>query len=119
VLLVLYMVSVATLGPDALSHLYWPLAYIYSLVSLRSFFFQGVGAFVIIVWTSAITLYLAVHIFCFGWNLPSVVNNSAHADGLRLLSISGAVALLTMATFLLPSIVVARDVLFHWLLQCP
>jgi hypothetical protein len=114
VLLVLYMVSVTTLGPDALSHLYWPLAYIYSLVSLRSFFFQGVGAFVIIVWTSAITLYLAVHIFCFSWNLSSVVKNSARAYGLRLLSISGAVALLTVATFLLPSIVVARDVLFHW-----
>ncbi|MCY0879899.1 MAG: GerAB/ArcD/ProY family transporter [Firmicutes bacterium] len=114
VLLVLYIVSVGTLGPDALSHLYWPLAYIYSLVSLRSFFFQGVGAFVIIVWTSAITLYLAVHIFCFGWNLSSAVGNSLRASQVRVMAVGGTVAALTLATFLLPSIVVARAVLFHW-----
>lgn len=112
VLLVFYVIGLATLGPNGVSHLYWPLVYIFSLVSVRTFFFKGIGAFVIMAWTSSIVLYLAVHMFCFAWSVTSDIRPPAAM--LRWGVVAAAGGLLIGATLFVPSVVQAREVLFHW-----
>ncbi|MBX5466117.1 MAG: spore germination protein [Firmicutes bacterium] len=68
-LLVLYVVVVSTLGPAAVAELRWPIIYVFSLITVRSFFVKGLGAFIVITWTVAMVLYQTVHLFCATWNL--------------------------------------------------
>jgi spore germination protein len=72
-LLVLGWVVAATLGPDPITHLVWPIIYVFGLVRVRGFFLEGLGLLIILVWTSALILYLAVHIFCVSWNFSSLI----------------------------------------------
>jgi hypothetical protein len=112
ILLVLYLVAVVTLGPDAVSRLYWPLVYIFSLVSIRLFFVRGIGIFVLIFWTSTVVLYLTVREFSWSWNATSLIPD------LPAIWRTGAVALMLTAVvaigMMVPSVVTARILLFQW-----
>ncbi|NMP21198.1 GerAB/ArcD/ProY family transporter [Sulfobacillus harzensis] len=112
VLLLFYVMGMSTLGPDGVSHLYWPLVYTFSLVSVRTFFFKGIGAFVIMIWTSSIVLYLAVHLFCFTWNITSEFR--APKNWLRWGIAALLAGLFLGITIVMPSVVDLRAVLFHW-----
>ena len=109
-LLMLYAITLGTLGPPAVARLQWPIIYVFSLVTVRTFFLKGVGIFVIITWTTAMVLYLAVHFFALGWNLESLATASARHRWWITALVAGAVWFLAN---LVPSDVYARWILFR------
>ena len=110
VLLLLYAISLVPLGPDALSRVYWPLVYVFSLISVQTFFLKGIGSFVIMVWTSTTVLYMAVHLFCFNWNIMSL---GKHSIALwRGVVFGGSAAALLAITTWIPSTIAAAEFLF-------
>lgn len=112
VLILLYVISIGTLGPDGVSHLYWPMVYIFSLVTVRAFFFKGLGAFVVMVWTSTIVLYLTVHLFCFGWSVSSAFDRPSPLLRWVIVALGGG--LLVVVGMVVPSSAQAHYWLFHW-----
>ena len=76
ILLLLDILVVGTLGPAPTSWGEWPIVYGFSLVTIRSFFLQGAGLFILIAWTNAMTLVLLVHLHAMSWNGDSVILTS-------------------------------------------
>lgn len=113
VLLIFYVVCLTTLGAPAVSRLWWPVIYVFSLISAQAFFFKGIGVFVLITWTSAIVLYLAVHLFCLSFNLFDQMAEPATMLT-RVSLVFGLVAALTLGTLFVPSELMARALVFHW-----
>lgn len=109
VLVVVFMVVMGTLGPAATSQLQWPMVYVFALVSVRTFFFKGVGMFVVITWATALILYLAVHLYCFSWSVQAMVNSS---DIVRRWIVLGAGAVVLVIALVIPSSVAAGKILF-------
>ena len=114
ILVMFYFICLATLGAPAVSHLYWPIVYVFTLISTQAFFIKGLGIVVIITWTVAIVLFLAVHVFCFSFN---ITDQTAKPAGtlIRTAVVFAMVGLMAGSTLLIPSDLVARTVLFHWL----
>ena len=110
VLLMLYAIGLVTLGPDGLSRIYWPLVYVFSLISVQTFFLKGIGSFVIMVWTSTTVLYMAVHLFCFNWNVMSLSKNPP--VWWRGVVFAGSAAILLAFTLWIPSTIAAAGILF-------
>ncbi len=111
ILLVLYAVGLVTLGPDGLSRIYWPLVYVFSLISVQTFFLKSIGSFVIMVWTSTTVLYMAVHLFCFNWNVMSLGKNPLVLW--RAVAFGAAALILLAITQVIPSNVAAAVILFN------
>lgn len=109
VLVLVFVIVVTTLGPAAASQLQWPMVYVFSLVSVKTFFFKGVGMFVIITWTTAVVLYLSVHIYCFSWNVQAMVDASSLAR--RWFALGAGIVVITIA-ILIPSAISAGKILF-------
>ncbi len=61
--------ALATLGPAVIPDMTWPIIYMFSLIHISSFFVQDVGMLVLITWTIAIILHLAVHSYVAAWNV--------------------------------------------------
>lgn len=106
ILLVLYAIGLATLGPDGLSRVY-----VFSLISVQTFFLKSIGSFVIMVWTSTTVLYMAVHMFCFNWNITSMGKNPPVF--LRAAVFAGSGVMLLAITLWIPSAIAAANVLFN------
>jgi hypothetical protein len=82
----------------------------YSLVSTRSFFFRGLGIFIVLIWTSTVVLYLAVHLYSTSLNVSSVVPKlPAYWRQIILVALTGA---LFGIGAVVPSVVEARTLLF-------
>jgi hypothetical protein len=109
-LLILYVVVVGTLGPAAVSQLRWPIIYVFSLITVRSFFVKGLGAFIVITWTVAMVLYQTVHLFCSSWNLQLALHLRPEWRWAVVLAVAGAIY--TIST-LIPSDVTARDLILN------
>lgn len=109
ILLILFAITLATLGAPAVAQLQWPMIYVFSLVSVRTFFFKGIGMFVLITWASALVLYLAVHLFCFSWNIQAMVDASFRA---RRWIVVAAGAVVFGIAVLIPSSIKAEQLLF-------
>ncbi len=69
----LYVLCEASVGPQALKTLQWPLMFVFSNIDVADFFVSRVGSFVILIWTAGITFNLAVHIFCLSYNLEEAL----------------------------------------------
>ncbi len=110
ILLILYAIGLLTLGPDALSRVYWPLVYVFSLISVQTFFLKGIGSFVIMLWTSTTVLYMAVHLFCFTWNIMSLGKNPIALW--RGVVFGGSAAAILAITMWIPSTIAAGQFLF-------
>lgn len=109
VLVVVLVTVVSTVGPAATAQLQWPMVYVFSLVSVKTFFFKGIGMFVIITWTTALVLYLAVHIYCFSWNVQAMVDASSSVR--RWIALGAGLMVITIA-ILIPSAISAGKILF-------
>jgi hypothetical protein len=109
VLVVVFVTVISTLGPAATAQLQWPMVYVFSLVSVKTFFFKGVGMFVIITWTTALVLYLAVHIYCFSWNVQTMADLSSLVR--RWIALGAGIVVTTIA-ILIPSTSSAGKILF-------
>ncbi|AEJ38783.1 hypothetical protein TPY_0585 [Sulfobacillus acidophilus TPY] len=109
ILLVLYVVVMTTLGPYGTAKLRWPIIYVFSLISVRSFFIKGIGLLVTVIWTSALILYLAVHLFCLGWNVDTLFRQKNY----RWMIVTATAVIAGLAAFI-PSDLVARALLFNW-----
>jgi hypothetical protein len=109
ILLILFAVVVLTVGPYAGAMLHWPIVYVFSLVTVRTFFIKGVGLLITLIWSSALVLYLTVHMFCFGWNLGTVFGPERYRWTVALATLATAAVAIAM-----PSDVVARALLFNW-----
>ena len=64
-----YVIVVGTIGPQATQVVRWPIVYVLSSIVIRNLFLSGVGTFILFTWTISLILYLAVHNFCWSWNL--------------------------------------------------
>ena len=109
ILLLLLGIVVATLGPMASSTLTWPVIYVFSLITVRTFFLKGVGVFVLIIWTTAMVLFLTVHLFCLSWNVEAL------AGGRRSIYTAAAGAVIAAVCVALSSVTEAEVVLFRWM----
>lgn len=112
ILLTFCAIDLGTVGPDAVGHLYWPLVYVFSLVSVRIFFFKGIGVFIMIIWASSMVGYLANHLFCFTWGVVSQVKNPIQPLRWGVVGLSAMFVI--GAGLLVPSILAKRYALFHW-----
>lgn len=66
--LVLYVVAMGALGPDALAQVRWPLVFVLDHVTLDStFFLSRIGILVILTWTIGIGIGLMVHLRITQW----------------------------------------------------
>lgn len=112
VLFALYAIALLTLGADAVSRLYWPLTYIFSLVSVRLFFVKGLGIFALMFWTSTVVLYLAVREFSWSWNISTLLSTSWPSK--RTVVLALLLVLVAMVGMAIPSDTAARTLLFQW-----
>lgn len=112
ILMVVFVVVVGTLGSAGVAQLQWPMIYVFSLVSVRTFFFKGVGMFVVITWAAALVLYLAVHFFCFSWSVQAMVGASTKT---RQWIVVGAGIMVFIVALLIPSSVAAGKILFGFM----
>lgn len=113
VLATFYTIGLATIGPDALSRLYWPLVYVFGLVSIHTFFLKGIGVFTVMIWTSSVVLYLTVHLFCFGWSVSGQWPRASAWLRWGVVGASAAAVLGVVQT--VPSVLTARLLLFHYI----
>lgn len=112
VLFALYATTLAVLGPDALARLYWPLAYVFSLVTIPVFFFKGLGIFIVLIWTSTVVLYMAVRLFVVSWNVAELFPDSGRRT--RMIVVGALMVLVLGIATLVPSAVSARHLLNEW-----
>ncbi|MCL6564552.1 MAG: spore germination protein [Firmicutes bacterium] len=110
VLLILYVIVVGTLGPAAVSQLRWPIIYVFSLITVRSFFVKGLGAFIVITWTVAMVLYQTVHLFCGSWNLQLALRLRPEQRWAMVVAMACAVYTISI---LIPSDITARDLILN------
>lgn len=76
ILLVLFVLTEASLGPQALEALQWPLVFVFSNIDVSDFFISRIGGLVTIIWTAGMTFNLAIHIFSFSMNLQEALGFS-------------------------------------------
>lgn len=69
ILMAILFTALATLGPAVIPDMTWPIIYIFSIVKIPSFFVQDVGMLILITWTIAMILHLAVHSYVVAWNV--------------------------------------------------
>jgi hypothetical protein len=109
ILLVLFWLVVATLGPESPTHLVWPIIYVLALVRVHGFFLEGLGLAILLIWTSAMVLYLSVHLFVLSWNLGALAKSGGH----RTLAL-GMAAILALGAVLIPNPIMASQLLFGY-----
>ncbi len=110
-LMLFYVVVVGTIGPQATEVLRWPIVYVFSSVIIQSFFLSGVGTLILLTWSIALTLYLAVQLFCWSWNLEIMLDIGAKTRAIIVV----ALALITIiGSSLIPSPVWANSVVLNF-----
>ncbi len=111
-MLALYLWGVWTLGPDALSHVYWPLGYVFSVVSTPAFLIKSAGLVFVIICSVKTVVYLSANTFSLTWSLvgPSAPASSAK----RSIIVGGLLAMVLGIAIAIPSLATARRVLTHW-----
>ena len=102
ILIVILFSALATLGPAVLPDMTWPIIYIFSVVQIPAFFVQDVGMLILITWTVAIILHLAVHSYVVAWNVGRPVGGydprrQYLVAGLGLAIVAGALSVGSVA----------------------
>ncbi len=59
-LVVLFVTVIAVLGPDAVSRLFWPIVYTFSVIVVRLSVVTHLGLFILFLWTVGMVMYLVV-----------------------------------------------------------
>ncbi len=100
VILIIYLIAVGTIGPEAVMSLRWPLVYVLSNLSSHTFYLSRPGLIILLTWTGGVVFYSAAHFFCLSINLSQLVTKSFHWAP----QISWATAAIEfLASFLLPT----------------
>jgi hypothetical protein len=110
-LMLFYVIVVGTLGPEATEVLRWPIVYVFSSIVIRSVFVSGVGTVILLTWTIAFILFLAVHAFCWSWNLQIMLGSGATSRTIILVALGVA---MIIASTLIPSPVWASSVVVNF-----
>lgn len=76
VITMVYLITVGTLGPQAVSLLRWPLVYVLSNLSTHTFYLSRPGLIILLVWTGSMVFYLAVNLFSMGVNFSRLLTGS-------------------------------------------
>jgi hypothetical protein len=113
ILFLFYAIGLITLGPTALSKLLWPVVYIFTLVSTPTFLVQSLGLLILMTFTVTTVLYLAVHLFCFGWSVWSAW--AKPPAWIRSATVFGGTTVLWVGAIQIPSTLADRWWLFHWI----
>ncbi len=92
-LVLFYVIVVGTIGPEATQALRWPIVYVFSSIIVRSLFLSGVGTFILLTWTVSLILYLAVHSFCWSWNLEIMLDTGGTTRSIIVVALALAVVI--------------------------
>lgn len=102
VVTLVYLITVGTLGPQAVTLLRWPLVYVLSNLSAHTFYLSRPGLIILLIWTGAMVLYLAGNFFCMGVNFSRLLtgsyNSSAKVIAVVALSIAAGSFLINTPT---------------------
>jgi spore germination protein len=110
VIVVIYMITVGALGPEAVMTLRWPLVYVLSNLSSHTFYLSRPGLIILLTWTGGMVFFSASHLFCLGMNLSQLAARSFRWTP----QISwGAATVEFGGSFLLPSAAVASHVVLN------
>jgi hypothetical protein len=96
----------ATLGPSATATLAWPIVYLFDLVTFPNFIVPGLALIVVLVWTVAMVLALAVHLAHISQNATVLVRAP------RAAYVAALGVVLVVVSVAVPSVTEARRVLF-------
>ncbi len=102
ILLAILYAALATLGPAVIPDMTWPIIYIFSLIHISSFFVQDIGMLILITWTIAIILHLAVHSYVVAANVgPPLGGHNPQRQylvaGIGLAMVAGALSVGSVA----------------------
>ncbi|MCY0885070.1 MAG: GerAB/ArcD/ProY family transporter [Firmicutes bacterium] len=86
------------LGPQAARALRWPTVYLFSNLTIHTFFITRVGVFVLFAWVVSMVTFLAMYLFLFGWHWQLQLGLDNH--GRRVLTGGLGAALLAAAVLL-------------------
>ena len=107
VLFVIYVVTVGSIGPEAVMSLRWPLVYVLSNVSSHTFYLSRPGLIIMLTWTGGMVFFSATHLFSLSINLSQLISQSYRLAPY----ISWGAALAEFAaSFLLPTPIVASHI---------
>jgi hypothetical protein len=109
VVLAFLVLVIANLGTAPAVELTWPIVYVFELITLRSFFIAGAGAFVMLAWSIMMVLITAIHLSLVSENVEFL------AGGPRRLLVWLWGAILLAGTVSIGTIVDAKVLLFDWL----
>ncbi len=100
VILVIYLITVGTVGPEAVMSLRWPLVYVLSNLSSQTFYLSRPGLIILLTWSGGIVFFSATHLFSLSINLSQLFSQSFRWTP----QISWAIALVEfLLSFLLPT----------------
>lgn len=88
-----YLITVGTLGPQAVSLLRWPLVYVLGNLSAHSFYLSRPGLLILLIWTGSMVFYLAGNVFCMGVNFSRLLTGSYQSSPPVILVVGLAIAL--------------------------
>ena len=100
VILLIYVITVGTVGPEAVMSLRWPLVYVLSNLSSHTFYLSRPGLIILLTWSGAMVFFSASHLFSLSLNLSQLAFHSFRWT--RLISM-GVAALEFAGSFLLPT----------------
>ncbi|AUW92833.1 MAG: GerAB/ArcD/ProY family transporter [Sulfobacillus thermotolerans] len=76
VVILVYLITVGTLGPQAVILLRWPLVYVLSNLNVSTFYLSRPGLIILLLWTGSMVFYLASNLFCMGINFSRLITGS-------------------------------------------
>ncbi|SMC02178.1 Spore germination protein [Sulfobacillus thermosulfidooxidans DSM 9293] len=104
IIILIYVLVIGTLGPNAADTLEWPLIYIFSNLTVQTIFISRPGLLIMIAWVIALILYLAVHL----WVLSSNLQEGWHLrKRYRIILIAVIAGLWLLIAHFLPTPIVA------------
>jgi|BEDMetMinimDraft_2_1075160.scaffolds.fasta_scaffold04626_2 hypothetical protein len=85
ILVMIYVLVTASLGPEAAQHLEWPLVFVVSNISFSSAFISRPGVFILLGWVAALILHVSVHLYCGSANLAAAIGRVGSGEAARRL----------------------------------
>ncbi|MCL8207459.1 MAG: spore germination protein [Actinomycetia bacterium] len=98
ILLMIYVLVTATLGPEAAQHLEWPLIFVVSNLNFSSAFISRPGVFILLGWVAALILHVSVHLYCGATNLAAAFGGHGDQEGRRRLLVAAFALVLAVAS---------------------
>lgn len=98
ILLMIYVLVTASLGPEAAQHLEWPLVFVVSNINFSSAFISRPGVFILLGWVAALILHVSVHLYCGATNLAAAFGRRGPNEARRRLLVGVFAVALAVAS---------------------